>query len=136
MSLFLADKPRCNCGVVAIYGNDSASAQAYLGLHALQHRGQESCGIVSSDGNTLYKHLGVGLVADVFRDSNTLNGLKGYLAIGHNRYSTTGSTRLLNAQPLVVNSKNGPFAVAHNGNFVNTRRLRAELEGEGSIFQR
>ncbi len=129
------DKPESNCGVVGIYGNKEASTMCYLSLYALQHRGQESAGIVSSDGRRLYRHVGMGLVADVFSNPKILEALPGRMAIGHNRYSTTGSTVLVNAQPLLVNSKDGLIAVSHNGNFVNARSLRRELEKDGAIFQ-
>jgi len=129
------DKPKSTCGVVAVYGNADAATLSYLGLYALQHRGQESCGIVSNDGHRMHKHLGLGLVADVFRDNRILDKLHGQMAIGHNRYSTTGATHFINTQPLVVNSKGGPFAIAHNGNLVNFQKVRAELEDQGSIFQ-
>jgi len=131
----IPDKPQVNCGIVGVYGHPEAARIVYLALFALQHRGQESTGIVSTDGQNVYRHLGMGLVADVFSDFSTLQRLKGSMAIGHNRYSTTGSTLLANAQPLLVNSKDGPLAISHNGNFINSRRLRGELEAEGSIFQ-
>lgn len=118
-----------------IYGHPQAAELTYFGLYALQHRGQESAGIVSSDGEQMYIHRGMGLVGDVFAGRADLDRLKGYLAIGHNRYSTTGSTLLVNAQPLLVNYKSGPLAIAHNGNLVNSRRLRNQMEGDGSIFQ-
>ena len=111
-----------------------ASRLAYLGLYALQHRGQESAGIISSDGNQLYRHLGMGLVADIF-NSETLLPLKGSLAIGHVRYSTAGDTSLRNAQPLMANTAHGIVAVAHNGNLTNAPSLRRQLEAMGSIFQ-
>ncbi len=122
------------CGVFAIYGHPRAAELTYLGLYALQHRGQESAGIASSDGSNIYRHVGMGLVADVFSDPRNLDGLKGHLAIGHNRYSTTGSTTLPNAQPLAINYHGGSLAVAHNGNLVNSRTLRTRLDKEGSIF--
>ncbi len=106
----------------------------YLGLYALQHRGQESAGIVSSDGSALISHRQMGLVADIFKE-DVIQHLKGSTAIGHNRYSTTGESYLKNAQPLVVEYADGPIAVAHNGNLVNSQVLRGELEASGSIFQ-
>ena len=121
--------------MIAVYGCSDAATLSYLGLYALQHRGQESCGVVSSDGRRVHKHLGIGLVADVFRDRHILDSLQGHLAIGHNRYSTTGATHFINAQPLVVNSKDGPFAIAHNGNFINSQTIRSQLVAHGSIFQ-
>jgi amidophosphoribosyltransferase len=122
------------CGVVGIYGHPEAANLVYLGLCALQHRGQEAAGIVSSDGQVLVSHRGVGLVADIFRE-DIVRRLKGPAAIGHNRYSTTGSSHLKNAQPLVVEYGRGGLAVAHNGNLVNAEELRAQLEERGSIFQ-
>ena len=129
-----SDKFRDECGVVAIYANPEAEKLAYLGLHALQHRGQESAGIVTSDGITLHAHKAMGLVADIFREPE-LSKLQGSLAIGHTRYSTAGDSALLNAQPIMVQSNKGQMAVAHNGNLVNAHEIRARLEGQGSIFQ-
>ncbi len=128
------DRPKEACGVFAVYGHPEAVKLNYLGLYALQHRGQESAGIVSSDGRTLYSHKGMGLVGDVFNEEN-LASLKGHLAIGHVRYSTTGSSMLKNAQPLVVEYSRGTIAIGHNGNLVNAKILRDELEAYGSIFQ-
>ncbi|NIR51163.1 amidophosphoribosyltransferase [candidate division KSB1 bacterium] len=129
------DKPKSNCGVVGVFGHPDASIFAYQALYALQHRGQESSGIVSSDGEKVYRHLGMGLVNDAFSDISILKGLKGQLAVGHNRYSTTGSTMLHNAQPFLVNFKEGPLAISHNGNFVNSKSVRSRLVADGSIFQ-
>lgn len=129
------DKPRAECAIIGIFGLPDAANYAYLGLYALQHRGQESSGIVSNNRGTFYKHVDLGLVADVFSKIETLNRLPGDRAIGHNRYSTTGATQLINAQPLVVSSRYGPMAIAHNGNFVNAHLLREKLEKEGAIFQ-
>lgn len=131
---FWEDKPRESCGVFGVYGHPDAVQLTYLGLYALQHRGEESAGIVSSDGKKMYAHRGMGLVADVF-DETSLQSLKGHLSIGHTRYSTTGSSLLKNAQPILVDYSRGPLAVAHNGNLVNAEMLRAELEAHGSIFQ-
>src|SRR5499425_987781 len=128
------DKFREECGVVAIYAHPEAEKLAYLGLHALQHRGQESAGIASSDGMTLHVHKDMGLVADIFVE-DVLARLRGTLAIGHTRYSTAGDSALLNAQPILVQSNKGSIAVAHNGNLVNAAPLRARLESQGSIFQ-
>ena len=128
------DKFREECGVVGVYGHPEAANMVYLGLYALQHRGQESAGIVSSDGQILISHRQMGLVADIFKE-DVIKNLKGPCAIGHNRYSTTGQSHLKNAQPLVVEYADGPIAVAHNGNLVNAQSLRAELEAYGSIFQ-
>ena len=135
MNQKIIDKPKSNCGVVGVYGDPEASRLAYLALYSLQHRGQESAGIVSSDRNHVRKHVGQGLVSDVFSDAKVFDYLAGDIAIGHNRYSTTGATHLINTQPLLVNGKDGPFAISHNGNFTNSGYLRHKLESEGSIFQ-
>ncbi len=129
------DKPRPNCAVFGIYGLPEASNMTYLGLHALQHRGQEATGMVSSDGKGLYRHAGLGLVADVFKMRHTLERLPGNAAIGHNRYSTTGPSTDDNVQPLLVEDRTGPVAMAHNGNLTNYHTLRHFLEEEGSIFR-
>jgi len=121
------------CGVVGIHGNPEAGNLAYLGLYALQHRGQESAGIVSSDGKRLYHERGMGLVADIF-SRERIARLRGTAAIGHTRYSTAGSSRLANAQPFKITCHRGEIAVAHNGNLVNARALRSDLERRGSIF--
>jgi amidophosphoribosyltransferase len=128
------DKFREECGVVAIHAHPEAEKLAYLGLHALQHRGQESAGIVTSDGERLRAHKSMGLVADIFTEE-VLTSLRGILAIGHTRYSTAGDSALLNAQPIMVQSNKGAIAIAHNGNLVNAQAIRAKLEGQGSIFQ-
>ncbi|MBI4363999.1 MAG: amidophosphoribosyltransferase, partial [Candidatus Latescibacteria bacterium] len=125
---------REECGVFGIWGAENAARLTYAGLYSLQHRGQESAGIVASDGVEFRHHKGVGLVSDVFA-GNALDALKGHIAIGHNRYSTTGSTLLRNAQPLVVDFREGMLALGHNGNLVNAVALRNELEAQGSIFQ-
>ncbi len=122
------------CGVVGVFGHPEAATLAYLALYALQHRGQESAGIVASDGAALIAHRGMGLVADIFTQ-DILRKLAGRLAIGHNRYSTTGSTILKNCQPFVVEWAHGALAIAHNGNLVNAEALREQLEARGSIFQ-
>src|SRR5215470_2636824 len=129
-----SDKFHDECGVVAIYANPEAEKLAYLGLHALQHRGQESAGIASSNGMTLNVHRSMGLVADIFTE-DVLVQLRGTLAIGHTRYSTAGDSALLNAQPILVQSNKGMMALAHNGNLVNAPEIRARLETQGSIFQ-
>lgn len=129
------DKPRENCAVIGVFNHPSAARLAHQGLFALQHRGQESSGITSSDGENLYRHIGQGLVSDVFSNLDIFERLKGAVAIGHNRYSTTGASEIANGQPLVVNSKNGPLAVAHNGNIVNSYEIRSSLEAQGSLFQ-
>ncbi|MSQ48364.1 MAG: amidophosphoribosyltransferase [Deltaproteobacteria bacterium] len=122
------------CGVVGIYGHPESANLAYLSLYALQHRGQESAGIASSNGQTLLVHRGMGLIADVF-DEKIIRRLDGSSAIGHNRYSTAGSTILKNSQPLVVKYTHGSLAIGHNGNLVNAEELRVRLEERGSIFQ-
>ncbi len=122
------------CGVVGIYGNKNAAQLAYLALYALQHRGEESAGIVSFDRKKIYQHKGMGLVGSIFNAEN-LKKLKGHLAVGHVRYSTTGSSTAKNVQPLLINHKKGVIAVAHNGNLTNTVALRNELENAGSILQ-
>jgi len=129
-----SDKFREECGVIAIYSHPEAETLAYLGLHALQHRGQESAGIATSNGLTLNVHKDMGLVADIFTEE-VLSRLRGTLAIGHTRYSTAGDSALLNAQPIRVQSNKGMLGLAHNGNLVNAQELRARLEGQGSIFQ-
>jgi amidophosphoribosyltransferase len=128
------DKFREECGVVGVYGHPEAATLAYLGLYALQHRGQESAGIVASNGQALIAHRGMGLVADIF-DQDILSRLEGRIAIGHNRYSTSGSTVIKNCQPFVVEWAQGALAIGHNGNLVNADELRAQLEARGSIFQ-
>jgi amidophosphoribosyltransferase len=130
----LTDKFHDECGVVAIFAHPEAEKLAYLGLHALQHRGQESAGIVTSDGLTSRVHKSMGSVADIFTEE-VLSKIPGTLAIGHTRYSTAGDSALLNAQPILVQSNKGSIAVAHNGNLVNANQVRARLESQGSIFQ-
>src|SRR5580692_7963343 len=130
----IPDKFHDECGVVAIFSHPEAEKLAYLGLHALQHRGQESAGIVTSDGLISRAHKAMGTVADIFTEE-VLAPLRGSLAIGHTRYSTAGDSALLNAQPILVQSNKGSIAVAHNGNLVNAGPLRARLESQGSIFQ-
>jgi amidophosphoribosyltransferase len=132
--MLTSDKFRDECGVVAIYSHPEAEKLAYLGLHALQHRGQESAGIVTSDGMALHMHKAMGLVADIFQE-NVLAKLPGTLGIGHTRYSTAGDSALLNAQPIMVQSNKGMMALAHNGNLVNAQDIRHRLESQGSIFQ-
>src|SRR5438105_4807301 len=128
------DKFHDECGVVAIFAHPEAEKLAYLGLHALQHRGQESAGIVTSDGLTSRTHKSMGSVADIFTE-DVLSKIRGTLAIGHTRYSTAGDSALLNAQPILVQSNKGSIAVAHNGNLTNAQQVRARLESQGSIFQ-
>src|SRR5581483_11303625 len=132
--MLTSDKFREECGVVAIYSHPEAEKLAYLGLHQLQHRGQESAGIVTSDGMALHMHKAMGLVADIFTEE-VLATLRGTLAIAHTRYSTAGDSALLNAQPILVQSNKGTIAVAHNGNLVNAPEIRQRLEAQGSIFQ-
>ena len=122
------------CGVAAIYAHPEAARQVYLMLYALQHRGQESAGIATADGQNLSNIKGMGLVADIFTEE-VLQKLRGNLAIGHTRYSTTGDSALLNAQPIRVESTKGLIAIAHNGNLVNLGNIRARLEREGAFFQ-
>ncbi|HEY8039033.1 MAG TPA: amidophosphoribosyltransferase [Polyangiaceae bacterium] len=122
------------CGVFGIFGHPEAANMTYLGLHALQHRGQESAGIVTSDGEQLYAHRAMGLVQDSF-SQDQLAQLPGRVAIGHVRYSTAGSSHIKNAQPIAVDYARGSLAVCHNGNLTNAEELRAELEAHGSIFQ-
>jgi len=127
-------KPREKCGIFGIYGHPDAARLTYFGLYALQHRGQESCGIVSGDGCRMRQHRGLGLVSEVF-NPQILEQLPGHLAIGHVRYSTTGSTLLVNAQPFVVQHGGQSLAIGHNGTLTNAREIRSSLEKGGSIFQ-
>jgi len=126
--------PTHECGVCGIFNHQDSAKLAYFGLYALQHRGQESAGIVSSDGKNVNLYKNMGLVPEVFSES-ILQTLKGHLSIGHVRYSTTGASNLTNSQPLLVTHKGTTLAVAHNGNLVNSIALRRELEEKGSIFQ-
>jgi len=128
------DKLREECGVVAIYNHPNAAREAYLSLYALQHRGQESAGIATADGHHLANIKGMGLVSEIFTD-DVLAKLPGHMAIGHTRYSTTGDSALLNAQPIRVESTKGLIAIAHNGNLVNLGNVRARLERDGAYFQ-
>jgi amidophosphoribosyltransferase len=129
----MQDYPKHYCGVFGVYGHPNAAELSYYGLYALQHRGQESAGIVVSDGKQFRVHKGMGLVSQVF-NGDVLHNLVGQIAVGHTRYSTTGSSQLLNAQPLTVDCARGQIAIAHNGNLTNASRLRDELEAKGSIF--
>jgi amidophosphoribosyltransferase len=126
--------PKEECGVFAVYGHEDAARVAFFGLFALQHRGQESAGIAVADGCQVLERKGMGLVSEVFRE-DTLPRLPGHLAIGHVRYSTTGSSVISNAQPFLVHHGEEYYALAHNGNLVNAQKLRSELEERGSIFQ-
>jgi amidophosphoribosyltransferase len=128
------DKFHDECGLFAIHGHPEAAKLTYLGLYAQQHRGQESAGIVSGNGRKIFHHKGMGQVAEVFTEP-VLKALRGWLAIGHTRYSTAGDTVLLNAQPLTVGFNKGLVSLAHNGNLTNARQLRRQLEESGSIFQ-
>ncbi|MCX7835735.1 MAG: amidophosphoribosyltransferase [bacterium] len=133
-SIIQNDSLQEECAVFGIWNHPNASEITYLGLYALQHRGQEASGIVSSDGNTFYIHKNVGLVADVYKP-HILATLKGYHAVGHNRYSTTGASNINNVQPLFSVGKDGPICIAHNGNLVNAKELRDELAKMGALFQ-
>jgi len=126
--------PKHYCGVFGIFGHPNAAELTYYGLYALQHRGQESAGIVSCDGKQFRVHKGMGLVPQVFT-GEILHNLVGLMAVGHTRYSTTGSSHVRNAQPLTVDCARGQIAIAHNGNLTNAAQLREELEMRGSIFQ-
>ncbi|HYM24158.1 MAG TPA: amidophosphoribosyltransferase [Vicinamibacterales bacterium] len=128
------DKFKDECGVFGIFGHTEAANMTYLGLYALQHRGQESAGIAASDGERVRLSREMGYVADVF-DEAALASLPGTSAIGHVRYSTAGESKLMNAQPILIDCAHGQIAVCHNGNLVNARELREELVQSGSIFQ-
>ena len=128
------DKFKDECGVFGIFGHPEAANMTYLGLYALQHRGQESAGISASNGERVLISKSMGYVADVF-DGETLSQLAGSIAIGHVRYSTAGESKLLNAQPILIDCAHGQIALCHNGNIVNARELRDELVQQGSIFQ-
>ena len=130
----MLDKLHEECGVVGVYGHPEAANLVYLGLYALQHRGQESAGIVASTHSKMHLELGMGLVADIF-DPGRLIKLPGPLAIGHNRYSTAGKSELVNAQPCMINYAEGSLALAHNGNLVNAQTIRKSLASKGAIFQ-
>ncbi|WP_051284015.1 amidophosphoribosyltransferase [Desulforegula conservatrix] len=133
-NIFESEKPREACGVFGIHGHPDAATLTYFGLYALQHRGQESAGIVVANDGNLDGHKGMGLVNEVFRGEE-LKNLKGNCAVGHVRYSTTGSSNIANAQPFVARHKKRSYALAHNGNIVNAYEIKSELENEGSIFQ-
>jgi amidophosphoribosyltransferase len=132
-SSILRDRPREECGIFAVYGHKEAAKLTYFGLYALQHRGQESAGIVASDGRRVVEHKAMGLVPEIFNEG-ILDGLEGSMALGHVRYSTTGSSLLVNAQPFRIQHSGRTLAVAHNGNLVNARQIRMELEEDGHIF--
>jgi amidophosphoribosyltransferase len=122
------------CGVVGVYGHEEAAKLVYLGLYALQHRGQESAGIVSTDGRELYAHRAMGEVEEIFKPE-VLNKLPGWASIGHTRYSTAGDKALLNAQPIMIDCNKGKISIGHNGNLTNAAEWRRKLEHRGSIFQ-
>ena len=130
----ILEYPKEKCGIFAVYNHPEAAKLTYFGLYALQHRGQESAGIVSSNGKSIFEYKAMGLVHDVFNEE-ILSKLKGHIALGHVRYSTTGSSLISNAQPFRIQYSGKSFAIAHNGNLVNAVRLRNELEKRGSIFQ-
>jgi len=132
---FKSDKLREECGIFGISNHEDASALVALGLHALQHRGQEGCGIVSYDGKNYHSEKRQGLVGDNFTKSNVINKLPGKFAIGHNRYSTTGETSLRNIQPFFADLHMGGLSIAHNGNLTNALTLRESLVKEGAIFR-
>src|SRR5215471_15558943 len=123
----MTDKFKDECGVVAVHNHQEASTLAYLGLHQLQHRGQESAGLVASDGEHMHVHKAMGLVVDIFTEE-VLGQLRGNIAIGHTRYSTAGDSALLNAQPIRVDCNKGKIAIAHNGNITNAAEVRAQLD--------
>ncbi|MFP5468716.1 MAG: amidophosphoribosyltransferase, partial [Alphaproteobacteria bacterium] len=129
------DKPHEECGVFGIFGHEDAAELVALGLHALQHRGQEAAGIVSFDGMRFNSERRLGLVGDNFSQESVMSRLRGHAAIGHNRYSTSGDTILRNVQPLFADLAGGGLAVAHNGNLTNATMLRRRLVGNGAIFQ-
>ena len=130
-----ADKLQEECGIFGVFGHTDAAALTTLGLHALQHRGQEAAGIVTSDGEHFYQHRSLGLVDKVFGRASIMNKLQGTISIGHNRYSTSGEPMLRNVQPLYADLNFGGFALAHNGNLTNAHALRQQLVSRGSIFQ-
>lgn len=130
----ISDNFNEECGIFGIYGHPEAANLTYLGLYALQHRGQEGAGIVSSDSFHLHCEKGMGLVSDIF-SADVIKRLPGHAAIGHNRYSTTGGSHIKNVQPIMINYALGSLALAHNGNLINSKLIRDELEAYGSIFQ-
>jgi amidophosphoribosyltransferase len=124
-----------NCGVFGIFGDPRAAELTYLGLYALQHRGQESAGIVTSDKGTIHLHKGMGEVSEVFGNKDTIKNLPGKISVGHTRYSTTGASSLINIQPFLITNRRSSLAIAHNGNLTNSQQLRSRLDARGSIFQ-
>ncbi|RKZ27782.1 amidophosphoribosyltransferase, partial [bacterium] len=131
----MVESLRHHCGIFGVIGHPDAARLTRLGLYALQHRGQESAGIVSTDGENMFERKRLGLVSEVFPDEESISQLKGDAAIGHNRYSTTGTTLPVNTQPFLINFYRGKIAAAHNGNLVNASILRERMEHEGSIFR-
>ncbi len=127
-------RPKHECGVCGIFGHESSAKLTYFGLYALQHRGQESAGIATSNGTRVKCFKNMGLVPEVFSES-ILEDLKGHMSIGHVRYSTTGASNIINTQPFTINHQGTSWSVAHNGNLVNAIALRQKLEEKGSIFQ-
>ncbi len=132
--MITSDRPKDECGIFALYGHEDTARLTYFGLYALQHRGQESAGISVADGRLMRHHKGMGLVSEIFNEE-ILASLRGHLGIGHVRYSTTGSSVLVNAQPFCITHSGCSLSIAHNGNLVNAHSLRCELEQRGSIFQ-
>lgn len=124
-----------NCGVFGIFGNSKAAELTYFGLYALQHRGQESAGIVTSDNGLIHLHKGMGEVSEVFGKAETIKNLTGRISVGHTRYSTTGASSLINIQPFLITNRRSSLAIAHNGNLTNSGQLRSRLDAKGSIFQ-
>src|SRR5262245_44066227 len=133
-ALQLDDKFHDECGLFGVWNHEEAANVAYLGLYALQHRGQESAGIAATDGHAFHVEKAMGWVADVF-SRDRLKRVPGHRAIGHVRYSTAGSSNVRNAQPITANTAHGVVAVAHNGNLVNAEQLRRDLERDGAVFQ-
>ncbi|OGS36541.1 MAG: amidophosphoribosyltransferase [Elusimicrobia bacterium RIFOXYB2_FULL_49_7] len=129
------DKIHEECGIIGVFDGNQAQALTILGLHALQHRGQESAGIAVSNGRHIRSYRTIGLVSNMARKLNRFEDLKGHICIGHTRYSTTGVSNLINSQPILIDYKRGQLAVAHNGNLVNADTLRLGMEKQGSIFQ-
>ncbi|MCH7943541.1 MAG: class II glutamine amidotransferase, partial [Proteobacteria bacterium] len=129
------DKMHDECGVFGIYRHNDSAAHTALGLHALQHRGQEAAGIVTYDGKQFHSHRGLGLVGENFSSAKVIDRLRGQSAIGHNRYATTGETVLRNVQPLFAEFAFGGLAIAHNGNLTNAMALRRKLVDRGCLFQ-
>ena len=135
LKIFKSDKLREECGVFGVSNHEDAARLVALGLHSLQHRGQEGCGIVSFDGSNFHSEKRQGLVGDHFTNQETLKKLPGKFAIGHNRYSTTGETSLRNIQPFFADLHMGGVSIAHNGNLTNALFLREELVKDGAIFR-